>query len=322
MAKIKIGIMGCAAIARRSVIPAIKEMSNKFELVCVASRNEGKANDFAKEFNCNAIVGYDKLLEEQLDAIYMPLPTGMHDEWVEKAQNKGLHIYAEKSIALDNAGAQKMVARAKSKELALMEGYMFQYHPQHAMVKDLLNNNEIGELRCFRGSFGFPPLAEGNFRYDSQIGGGVLHDAAGYPLRAAYYILGNDLEVVGSSLFFDVNTNSETFGSAFLKGINGIGAQIAFGFDNYYQCNYEIWGSKGKISLDRAYTPGANFSPKIILEKSGESIREINVTPCDHFKKAFEVFYDSIFNKEIREKNYTDILIQSTSLQKIKQLSV
>jgi len=321
MTKIKIGVMGCAAIAKRSVIPAIKKLSNKFELVCVASRTEEKANEFAEEFDCKAIVGYDNLLEEQLDAIYMPLPTGIHDEWIEKAQKKGLHIYAEKSIALDNAGAERMIARAKDKDLALMEGYMFQYHPQHVIVKELLKNKEIGELRCFRGAFGFPPLADGNFRYDSEIGGGVLHDAAGYPLRAAFYILGDELEVVGSSLFFDTKTNSETFGSAFLKGADGMGAQIAFGFDNFYQCNYEIWGSKGKITLDRAYTPGANFSPTIILEKSGEVAKEINVAPSDHFVKAFEVFYDSIFNLQIREKNHSAILLQSASLQKIKLLS-
>lgn len=322
MTKIRIGVLGCAAIARRSVIPAIKKLSSKFELVCVASRDEDKAIEFAKEFDCKPIVGYDNALEEKLDAIYMPLPTGMHDQWVEKAQNKGLHIYAEKSIALNAKGAELMVSKARSKSLSLMEGYMFQYHPQHAIVKDLLQNREIGDLRCFRGSFGFPPLGDGNFRYDSQIGGGVLHDAAGYPLRAAYFILGDDLEVTGSSLFFDEKTNSETFGSAFLKGPNGLGAQIAFGFDNFYQCNYEIWGSKGKITLDRAYTPGANFSPTIVLEKSGEVAKEIKVAPCDHFEKAFEVFYESIFDAKIREKNYCDILIQSTSLQKIKQLSI
>ena len=78
-----------------------------------------------------------------------------------------------------------MVALAKSKGLALMEGYMFRYHAQHKKVFELLDSGVVGEIRQFSASFGFPPLALDNFRYDPEIGGGALMDCAGYTVSAS-----------------------------------------------------------------------------------------------------------------------------------------
>lgn len=317
--KIRIGVMGCAAIAERSIIPAIQKLSDKFELVCIASRSENKALQFSKQFSCKPVFGYEKLLNEDIDAIYLPLPTGLHDEWIMKALLKGKHVYAEKSITFTFDSANEMVNLSKKSDLALMEGYMFQYHPQHNIVKSMISDGEIGELRCFRSSFCFPPLGDNNFRYDSKIGGGVLYDAAGYPLRAAHFILGLDFEVTSAALHTDKKIGTEIYGSAFLKNKKGLGAQITFGFDNYYQCNYEILGSNGKITVNRAFTPGANFSPTIIVEKNGEEEKILTVEPCNHFEKSMSEFYRIINKKEDRNKHYNEILIQSESLELIKK---
>lgn len=316
--KLKIGVLGCASIAHRSIIPAIKQLPELFELVAVASRSKDKAGRFAGEFDCEAIEGYDNLIHSgNIDALYIPLPTGLHKEWINKALLAGKHVYAEKSIAKNHSDAKEMVDNAKKGELALMEGFMFQYHSQHRIVLDLIENGEIGELRYFSGSFGFPPLPEGDFRYDEELGGGVLMDAAGYPVRALHFLLGNDFRVKGSALYYDPKLKSELYGSAFLSDGKGMGATVSFGFDNFYQCRYEIWGQKGKIIADRAYTPKADYSPKIILEKP-EGTKTIEVEPEDHFVRAFEEFHRIIKNPAGRLKHYEDILLQSETLEQIK----
>lgn len=317
--KIRIGVMGCAAIAERSVIPAIQKLSNVFELKCIASRTEDKANSLAEKFSCKAIVGYENLLEEDIDAVYIPLPTGLHDEWILKALKKGKHIYAEKSITFTYKSACEMVELAKDSNLALMEGYMFQYHPQHQIVKDIIQNGDIGDLRGFRSSFCFPPLGEGNFRYDKEIGGGVLYDATGYPLRATHFILGSDFTVEAAALYKNEEKGTEIYGTAFLKNKDGLGAQITFGFDNYYQCNYEVLGSTGKLTVNRAFTPGPSFSPTILVEKNGEAAKIIEVEPCDHFEKAMEEFSSIIKISKFRNRHYEDVLLQSKSLELIKE---
>lgn len=320
MKRIRIGVMGCASIAQRSVIPAILSLPECFELVCVASRTFEKANSFANLFNCKAVVGYDQLLNEDIDAVYVPLPTGLHDEWINKALLAGKHVYAEKSVANDHFSALKMIENARNNGLALMEGYMFQYHPQHSIVKKLILSNEIGGIRSFRSSFGFPPLPADDFRYDNEIGGGALLDAAGYTVRAVHFILGDLFEVKAATLYSDNETGTNLYGSAFLTSEDGVGAHVSFGFDNFYQCNYEIWGSKGKITVNKAFTPGPEYKPTILLEKQGNS-KTIVVEAFNHFTAAFKEFYRIVFNEKARQQHFTNIALQSSSLSTIKRIA-
>ena len=320
MNKIRIGILGCAKIARRSMVPAILQLKDRFELLAVASRDAEKANEFAREFSCEALTGYAALVARpDIDALYVPLPTGLHLEWVGKAIAAGKHVYVEKSFASTFAQSEKLIASARHAQVTAMEGYMFQYHRQQAVVADWLREGLIGEVRHFHGSFGFPPLPEDDFRYDDALGGGVLMDAAGYPLRAAHRILGDDLEVGAATVRRGKKGGAAIWGSAFLANKAGVGASIAFGFDNFYQCRYELWGSRGKLVAERAYTAGASISPRLLLE-SVDGGRELLVEPDNHFVAALRAFSEAITEPERREELYRQILVQSRSLQKISEL--
>ena len=320
MNKIRIGILGCAKIARRSMAPAILQLKDRYELVAVASRDAQKASEHAHEFGCEALTGYAAMLARpDLDALYVPLPTGLHLEWVGKAIAAGKHVYVEKSFASTLAQTEALVASARHAAVAVMEGYMFQHHRQQAVVADWLREGLIGELRHFHGSFGFPPLPADDFRYDAALGGGVLMDAAGYPLRAAHRLLGDDMEVRAATVRHGKNDGTALWGSAFLANNSGVGASIAFGFDNFYQCRYELWGSRGKLIAERAYTAGPAFSPRLILE-SADGGRELLVEPDNHFVAALVAFGEAITEPQRREDHYRQILVQSRSLQKISDL--
>ena len=311
--------MGCAGIALRSMIPAIKA-TPEWNLVAVASRTHEKAEQFATRFNCEAVVGYENLLyRDDIDTIYLPLPTGLHDEWINKCLAAGKHVLAEKSIAANYHSANKMVEAARSKNLVLMEDFMFQYHSQHQFVFEMLRNNEIGEIRVFRANFGFPPLPKNDFRYDDAVGGGALLDAAGYTVRVTHFVLGDEFAVKASNLFIDPKTGTNIFGGAFLTNNSGISAQLGFGFDNFYQCNYEIWGSKGKIIADRAFTPKVDYSPMIIVEKQGER-KEYPMKPDNHFIGSLNEFHRAI-TKHDAEKHYHEVLLQSKTLEDIRIFS-
>lgn len=196
---------------------------------------------------------------------------------------------------------------------------MFQYHSQHQRIFELLKNNAIGHLRHFASSFGFPPLKPTDFRYDEVVGGGALLDAAAYPVRATHFILGNSLEVRAASLYVDSEIGTNIFGSAYLADTQGLGASIAFGFDNFYQCRYDIWGTTGRISAMRAFTPGPALRPQIVLETpQGTTI--IEAEPDNHFVRAFEEFHRIISKPGLRAKHYFEILLQSRSLGLIRAL--
>jgi len=319
--KVRIGVLGCANIARTSLIPAIKELNSKFDLKYVASRSKSKADEFAGLFDCKAKYSYEELVNSKdVDALYIPLPTGLHKEWITKALNAGKHVYAEKSFANSFEDANEMISNAKSRKLGIMEGYMFLYHTQHKLVFDLIKKGKIGAIRHFSSKFGFPALRKDNFRYDDQLGGGALLDAAGYTVKSVHFILGNNFEVKSATLYHDKNIGTNIFGSAFLTDSSGVGASISFGFDNFYQCRYEIWGENGKITAERAFTPSPTFIPLIIVEtNNGKEIIEAQAD--NHFVHAMEEFYTIIQNEDSRKNHYSQILLQSHSLELIRKYS-
>lgn len=319
--KIRIGILGCAKIAARSMAPAIRKLPELYTLVAAASRDSAKARAFAAEFNCDAVTGYAELIaRDDIDALYVPLPTGLHAHWIGLAVAAGKHVYVEKSFASSAQQTTALVQSAQARQLALMEGYMFLYHRQQAVIADLLHQGAIGDLRHFHGSFGFPPLPATDFRFDEVLGGGVLLDAAGYPLRAARLVLGPQMSVQAATVARCPQRGTSLWGSAFLSNGQGLGASIAFGFDNFYQCHFELWGSVGKLKAERAYTPGPAFAPRLTLETAA-GLTEQLVEPDDHFVGAMRAFHAAISDPRARQRHYEDIMQQSQALDCIRELA-
>jgi predicted dehydrogenase len=291
--KLRIGVIGCANIAEKSVIPAIKKC-DEFQLIAIASRTKEKAHYFGSKFECEGIIGYNEIItRNDIDCLYIPLPTGLHEEWVIKALQGGKHVLVEKSFAMNFTSAKKMTEMALKNKLVVMENFMFQHHKQHKLVFDLISKNEIGEIRLLKSSFGFPPLPKDNFRYEKDLGGGCLLDAAAYTVKASSFILNGPINVESAVVYYDKERNIDIYGNASLMDNVGNVAQISFGFDNYYQCNYEIWGSQGKITATRAFTPQPNFKPSIIHEK--QNYKEEHIIPEDnHFVNILKHFYNSV----------------------------
>ncbi|WP_303316571.1 Gfo/Idh/MocA family oxidoreductase [Flavivirga abyssicola] len=312
------GILGCANIAITSVIPAILRSDANAKII-VSSRSLQKAEEVSGRYNCNFVTGYEKLLEiEELDAIYIPLPTGLHYEWVLKALKLGKHVLVEKSAAMTFNEANEMVELARRKNLALVENFQFQHHSQHKVVKSIIKEKRLGELRCFRSSFGFPPFGgDNNIRYKKELGGGALLDAGAYTLKAASFILEKDFEVKSSFLANNDKYKVDWFGGAFLiDEKKEIFVETAFGFDNYYQCNYEIWFSKGKVTATRAYTAKLDYAPELIIEEDG-NVETVRLEKDDHFLNMINYFKTIILNHDF-EKEYSNLLKQALLIELVK----
>ncbi len=297
MTKIKIGILGCANIAERMVIPAILK-SSYFELEFVSSRTEEKAKRFAEFFNVKYVAGYDSLLEQDIDAVYIPLPTGMHYEWIIKALNSGLHVLSEKSIATNLNDVDGIITLAEKNGLIVHENFMFVHHSQNDFVKSKMK--EIGSIRQFRSSFGFPKFKDNtNFRYNKSLGGGSLLDVGAYTLKGTQLFIDEKQKVLSSTLN-NLDTEVDFLGTITLQSESNVISQLSFGFDNFYQNNIEIWGTKGKITMNRAYTAGPGFMPSVLVESQG--IKTEYTLPSDnHFIKSIEHFAQAITNSDNSE---------------------
>jgi predicted dehydrogenase len=271
----------------------MKEAGN-IELRAVASRDPAKARDVARRFGCAMAEGYEDLLgRKDIDAVYIPLPTGLHAYWASRALTEGKHVLTEKPLACDHAAALALVNQATKAGLWLMENYMFLHHSQHGKVRDLVAEGRIGELRVFTARFGIPPRDAADVRYCPELGGGALLDVGVYPIRAASYFLGTKLDVIGSVLRLDPTRGVDVGGHALLCTPSGITAELSFGFDHAYRSCYSLWGDHARLTLDRAFTPPPTWPPVVRIE-SQDRTEELSLPAGHQFKISTESFARSI----------------------------
>lgn len=323
--KIRVGILGCANIAKRSVAPAFL-VHPGFELKAIASRTHEKADAFIKDLKCACqtlrSTSYDALVEaEDIDLIYCPLPTGMHYEWVKKCLKSGKHVLCEKSLACNFSEVKNLVDIARANNLFLMESFQFRFHAQNLYVKELLANNKIGPVHQVVVRFGIPPFPEGatNIRYSASLGGGAFLDNGAYTLKCTTYLLGKDnvrlLAAMESGATPELG-NVNVVGSLMLS-VGDISVQTAYGFDHFYQNSYEIWGKDGKISTVRAFTAREDFAAPVIVEtKTGKDVRMFK---DDHFAKMLDHVLNAILTKRFLPE-YEECLVQARLIEDAKRI--
>ena len=273
---IRVGILGNANIARRSLIPAFTAHP-AFEVMGVASRS-------------GDISYADLLARKDVDLIYCPLPTGLHYEWVKRALEAGKHVLCEKSLACTYAEVQDLVDTARRNWRFLMESFQFRFHAQNLYVKELLARKAIGEIRQMTVRFGIPPFPEGakNIRYSKELGGGALLDNGAYTVKCTTYLFGRENVRVLAAVHGGETSllgNVDLTGAMMLT-VGGIPVQTAYGFDHFYQNGYEIWGKDGRISTVRAFTAREDFAAPVILETRAG--KEVKAFCDDHFARLLD----------------------------------
>ena len=156
--KVKFGVMGTANIARKN-IRALK-LTKNCQLIAVASRSKDKVERYATENDLDSSVklfdNYQSLLDDpDIQAVYIPLPTVAHAEWVRKAAKAKKHIILEKPVALSHHDFLEMIKDCRREGVNLMDGTMFMHHDRYCSLLKHLNDPVVGEVKHIRSSFSF-----------------------------------------------------------------------------------------------------------------------------------------------------------------------
>lgn len=332
MTLVRVGIICPSEIAYRRFMPAILslkkdiiyvglaipcskeiflESPNQEKIDRVLNQEKEKAQLFIDNYGGKLFYSYESIVSSnEIDAIYIPLPPALHFKWAKKALEYGKHVLVEKPSTISENDSLELIRVANSKHLAIHENYMFVFHNQLKAIEDFVESGEIGEVRLYRISFGFPKRQTGDFRYIKSLGGGALIDAGGYTLKYASMILGKSTKILYSMMNHTSEYDVDLYGSGALCNDAGDVVQISFGMDNEYKCELEVWGSKGILLTGRVLTAPVGFAPKMII-KQGDSVREIELPSDDAFKKSIQYFIDCIINEKVRKKNYQSIAWQA-----------
>jgi NDP-hexose-3-ketoreductase len=321
----KIGIVCPSEIALRRFLPALSNLPD-FKFVGIATahiseweganddiinKEKEKAKIFTEQYGGKIFESYSSIIEsEDIDAIYLPLPPALHYKWAKLALLAGKHILIEKPATTSYKETNELISIARKRDLAMHENYMFAFHNQLTAINDIITQGEIGEVRLYRIAFGFPRRASSDFRYNKQLGGGALLDCGGYTIKYASMLLGETAKIFYAKSNYDDDFDVDIFGSAALINKHGITAQIAFGMDNSYKCDLEVWGSRGCLITGRVLTAPDGFVPEVSLKIVNEI--EVRKLPADDaFMKSIQKFQECIEYNSVRNNNYKVIKKQA-----------
>jgi D-xylose 1-dehydrogenase (NADP+, D-xylono-1,5-lactone-forming) len=310
MEKVRWGVLSTAGIAQTQVIPAILR-SDYAELIGIASRGE-KARDVAEIFSIPCYYeSYEELLANQeIDAVYIPLPNHLHKEWAIEAAKCGKHILIEKPIALTAEETEEIIDVCNRNNVKFMEAFMYQFHPQHKRVKEIIASGEIGEVKFMRACFSY--LLEDrkeNIRMNKEMGGGSIYDIGSYCIHAIRNITGSEPVQVEAFAELDPESGIDLSSIVYMKLENGVNCVFDCSFDMCFRQEYEIIGSKGRITVPGAYRPDVTGNEGLILIQSDQGNRSESVDgdqyklQIDHFSQAIKEEFQPAYTAENTIKN-------------------
>jgi len=184
-ATLRIGVLGAARIAPNALIkPA--HVTPDVTVDAVAARDRARASAFAARHGIPKVHDtYDQLLADpDLDAIYNPLPNGLHGQWTIKALAAGKHVLCEKPFTANAAEAAEVAAATGAAEgLVVMEAFHYRYHPVALRMLEIVTSGQLGELTHVSATFCFPLPRFGDIRYRYDLAGGALMDAGCYAVH-------------------------------------------------------------------------------------------------------------------------------------------
>ena len=181
---LRIGILGAARIAPTALIkPAHR--TGRAVVTAVAARDTARATEFARKQGIPRVVGsYAALVEDpDIDAVYNPLPNGLHGYWTIAALRAGKHVLCEKPFTA-NADEARAVAEAASNNpgVVVMEAFHYQYHPLTKRLVEIVRSGELGNISSIDVAFSAPLWKKGDIRYQLALAGGATMDMGCYPI--------------------------------------------------------------------------------------------------------------------------------------------
>lgn len=344
--KIRIAVFAPAEIARRRFMPALAKAEGiEYAGVGVATRAEfdcgpvgslargataaegelvpgdlALAREMQSEWGGTVWWGYGALLADpSVDAVYLPLPPGLHAAWGSAALRAGKHLLMEKPFTCALADTEGLIALAQKQQRAVHENYMFALHDQIAFARGFVGGGCIGEPRLYRVDFGFPRRQTGDFRYVRALGGGALLDCGGYALKLGAMLAGDGARVTAASMSPDTSSDVDLYGSATIEGASAV-AQVSWGMDNDYRCSLDIWGSEGTLRTNRILTAPAGFEPKFEISRNGDAER-ITGPADDSFAKSIALFCDLVCDPVLRRARAGEIISQARLVEDVRCLA-
>lgn len=279
------GLLSTAPINRR-ILNAARE-SDKVEVVAIASRDQDRAEAYAREHGIPRAHGsYEALLDDPgVEGVYVSVPNGLHVPWTLRALEAGKHVLCEKPFSRRADEAERVFAVADSAGLVVSEGFMWRHHPQTARLRQLVEEGAIGAVRLVRAGFSFPLEAERGLddaRMSPELDGGAMMDIGCYCVSAIRLLAGEPQTLSGKQIVGPTGVDV-SFAGAFTHD-GGVVSHFDCSFVVPRREELEVLGEEGSLSVAPAFVIA---SPRIELRRDGE-VEQIVLEEADSYRLELE----------------------------------
>ncbi|MET9001876.1 Gfo/Idh/MocA family oxidoreductase [Amycolatopsis sp. NPDC004169] len=256
---LRIGILGAARIAPAALIKPAASVST-VSVSAVAARSADRAQAFAAKHGIPRVhSSYEALVTDpELDAVYIPLPNGLHGRWTLAALAAGKHVLCEKPFTANAAEAREVASAAAASDRVVMEAFHYRYHPLALRVEEIVASGELGTLQRVETALCFPLPKFSDIRYDYSLAGGATMDAGCYAVHMARIFGGETPSVVSASpkLRSPQIDRAMTAELAYPSGHTGR-IECSMWSASLLKISAKVTGSKGSLSVLNPVGPHA-----------------------------------------------------------------
>lgn len=192
-------MLGASRIAPLALIRPAKDNPDVV-VAAVAARDGSRARAFAAKNGIERVHdSYEALIADpDLDAIYNPLPNGLHGKWTRAAIDANKHVLCEKPFTANAAEAREIAAAAARTDRVVMEAFHYRYHPLALRTEQIIASGALGKLKRVEAALCFPLPKFSDIRYNYALAGGALMDAGCYAVHMVRTFGGSTPQVISA----------------------------------------------------------------------------------------------------------------------------
>lgn len=272
------------------MIPAIRK-ARSANLAALGTSSQEKATHLSQKHKLDCCYpAYQQVLEDpKIDGVYIGLPNHLHKEWTLKALAHGKHVLCDKPVAMNLQEAREMTQAAHTAGKLLMEGFMYRFHPQHILVKDLIQGGAIGKVRLFEAHFHYLLEDPENIRMKHEMGGGGLYDVGCYGINSARYIFSAEPHSVTGFWSLGVKSRVDEFCHFTMRFDKDRVAAVTCGTRLLREQSYAVYGDLGVIRVPHAYVPSPGQTTRVVISTQ-EGVKQNQVDPTNQYAEEVDSF--------------------------------
>ena len=290
----RFGVLGAARITPAALLRPARRLPG-VEVLAVAARQPERAAAFAAKHDLpRTHPSYEALLADpDIDAVYNPLPNGLHGRWTLAALAAGKHVLCEKPLTADAAEARTVAGVAAASGLVVAEAFHYRYHPLAARMAQIVASGELGRVRHIEIAFSAPLAKPGDIRYRLDLAGGALMDMGCYTVSLLRLLAGGQPAVTSARAKLSSPGVDRAMRADLTLPAGGTARiRCSMFSSSVLRMHARVEGDAGELRVFNPFAPQMGHRLRVVTDAAGRRVEHLTRRPTYDFQ--LEAFVQAV----------------------------